>query len=42
MTPPGNNSHHGSNGATPAADEYALDADRLRAELEEARRTPLP
>lgn len=35
-------SHGTGNGAAPPEEEYTLDADRLRAELEEARRTPLP
>lgn len=44
MAQPGNDSHNGgSNGGSALPeDEYTLDADRLRVELEEARRTPLP
>lgn len=41
MTQADNNNSNGSGMPTPE-DEYHLDADRLRAELEEARRTPLP
>lgn len=45
MTQPDNHSPDvasNGNGVTTPEDEYKLDADRLRAELEEARRTPLP
>ncbi|MEW6645784.1 MAG: OmpA family protein [Pseudomonadota bacterium] len=41
MTPADTDNSSG-NGAPTPEDEYHLDADRLRAELEEARRTPLP
>lgn len=42
VKPNGNGNGNGAASAPLPEDEYKLDADRLRVELEEARRTPLP